>query len=365
MERRRFLRIGLGAPWLGAAWAQPTASPAPAAAGAPAASLAGAPVPALAPAPAPPSTAAPLAAYALLGPEAVLGRVACVTGLCDPDRPPASNRDPVPDARVAARLDAGLSALLGPDPWSRICGPRDVVALKLNGLAAGALSPRPELVRAVAAGLRRAGVAPGNVIVWDRSTREVARCGFALQTDPGEMRAYGTDALRGGGYGDALESFGSVGSFVSRIASEYATVLISIGVLKDHDLCGVSAGMKNLYGAIHNPNRYHDHHCDPFVAEVAALPSLRGKLRLTIVDGILAQAEGGPAFAPAWVWPGDRILLAVDPVACDQVAWELIEARRAALGLPTLEEAGRPPLWIDSAARLGLGRSREITRLEV
>ena len=50
------------------------------------------------------------------------------------------------------------------------------------------------------------------------------------------------DALRGGGYGSALETSGPVGSLISRILTDYATVLINVGVLKDHDLAGVSAG---------------------------------------------------------------------------------------------------------------------------
>ena len=42
------------------------------------------------------------------------------------------------------------------------------------------------------------------------------------------------------------------------------------GVVKDHDLAGVSAGLKNWYGVIHNPNKYHDSCCDPYVADVVA-----------------------------------------------------------------------------------------------
>jgi uncharacterized protein (DUF362 family) len=278
---------------------------------------------------------------------------------------PASNRDPLPEERVRARLDAGLRELLGPEPWARLLGPGDVVAIKVNGLAAPHLSPRPELVRAIAAGARAAGVPEDGVIVWDRSTRELERAGFPLQTQPGGMRAYGTDALRGGGYAAALESSGAVGSFVSRIVAEYATVLINVGVLKDHDLAGISAGMKNLYGAIHNPNRYHDGGCDPYVAQVAALPSLRRCLKLTVIDAVLAQAEGGPAYSARWVRPCDRVLLAVDPVACDATAWELLEGLRAAAGLPTLTEARRAPRWIATAAGIGLGQHAGLRVTEV
>lgn len=292
------------------------------------------------------------------------GRVAIARDLIPAGRALASSSDALPAERVRERLEAAMRALLGNDPWPQLVRPDDTVAIKINGLAAGRLSPRPELVEAIARALIAAGVAPGRIIVWDRTSREVEGSGFPLQTADGAVRHYGTDALRDG-YGRDLETSGSVGSLVTRILREYATVLVNVGVLKDHDLCGVSAGMKNLYGAIHNPNRYHANGCDPFVAEVAALPSIRARLALTVIDGAIAQAEAGPAFAPAWIWPCDALLAACDPVACDRAAWGLIEARRGELGLPSLAEAGRAPRWIETGARLGLGRAEGIARVEV
>lgn len=300
-----------------------------------------------------------------LGSERLLGRVVTVADLIPSGLTLVSNRDALPQERLRARLDAGLAALLGPEPWRQLVGPKDTVAIKVNGLGAPLLSPRPELVRAIVAGVRSAGVPDDRVIVWDRSTRELEQSGFPRQIAAGAVRAYGTDALRGGGYATDLESFGEVGSFVTRILTDYATVLINIGVLKDHDLAGVSAGMKNLYGTIHNPNRYHDHGCDPYVAHVTALPSVRRKLRLTVIDAVLGQAQGGPAFVSSWIWPCGRILLACDPVACDAVAWDWIERRRATMGLPTLSEVQRAPAWIATAAALGLGRDRGVRIEEV
>jgi len=308
---------------------------------------------------------APLAILTRPETRALLGRVASVGDLIPAGLSPRSNRDALPAARTRERVDAGLQALLGPEPWSRLFRPEDVVAIKINGLASGVLSPRREIVAAVIHGLRRAGVPAGQVIVWDRTTQELERSGFALQTGPQDVRVYGTDALRGGGYAESFETCGAVGSLLSRIVTHYATALINIGVLKDHDLAGLSAGMKNLYGAIHNPNRYHDSACDPYVAEVAALPSIRAKLRLTVIDAVLAQAEGGPAFAPDWIWPCNRILLAVDPVAADHRAGELLAAERARRGLPSLAAAGRAPTWIATAAYLGLGHDETTTVVDV
>jgi len=336
MQRRDFLRLGLGAALLPGVAAQARGQ-------------------------------TPLAPSAIegLAAERLLGRVVAVADLIPAGATLVSNRDALPEERMRERLNAGLAALLGPDPWRQLVNRKDTVAIKVNGLGAPLLSPRPELVRAIAAGVRSAGVPAERVIVWDRSTRELERSGFPLQTGSGAERAYGTDALRGGGYAAELESFGEVGSFVTRILTDYASVLINVGVLKDHDLAGVSAGMKNLYGTIHNPNRYHDHGCNPYVAHVAALPSVRRRLKLTVIDAVLGQAQGGPAYVASWIWPCDRILLACDPVAGDAVAWDWIEQRRAAAGLPTLAEAQRAPAWIATAAALGLGRDRGIRIEEV
>lgn len=361
MDRRDFLRLGIGGAAVAAhalaAHATARGQSPPTAAGATASSAAQ-------DAAAPPPTAT-LDVYERLGRERMLGRVVAVGGIIPSGRTLASNRDALAQSVFEQRLQAGMEALLGPEPWAQICGPEDVVAIKLNALAPGLLAPRPELVRAVAARLIAAGVRARNIILWDFDTRMLEECGFPRQTGPGEVRVYGTDALRGGGYGESFEFFGAVGSLVSRIVTEYATVLINVSVLKAHDLSGVSVGMKNLYGAIHNPNRYHDNNCDPFIPQVVSLPSIRAKLRLTVIDAVLGQADGGPSYSAAWIWPCDRVLLAVDPVACDRAGADLIEARRAAIGLPSLGTAGRPPRFIRSGAQLGLGHDEGVQLISV
>jgi hypothetical protein len=73
------------------------------------------------------------------------------------------------------------------------------------------------------------------------------------------------------------------------------SALISFGVVKDHDLSGVSAGIKNWYGVIHNPNKYHGSNCNPYLADVVRHPFIASKLRLTLLDGVEGQCQGGPA----------------------------------------------------------------------
>jgi uncharacterized protein (DUF362 family) len=116
--------------------------------------------------------------------------------------------------------------------------------------------------------------------------------------------------------------------------------------------------MKNMYGAIHNPNRYHDDNCDPFVADVGAHPFVRDKLRLVIADALVAQYDGGPARVQTYQWRPGTVIASRDPVAVDRVAQRIIEEQRAAHGLPTLAEAKRPPRWLESAFARGLGENR-------
>ena len=57
-------------------------------------------------------------------------------------------------------------------------------------------------------------------------------------------------------------------------------MLINLPVLKDHDGAGVTIALKNMYGAIHNPNKYHPNGCDPYVADLNMLPEIRSRMKL-------------------------------------------------------------------------------------
>ena len=127
------------------------------------------------------------------------------------------------------------------------------------------------------------GVPPGNVIIWDRQCRELERCGFSLNYAKDGLRCFGTDA-RGVGYEDDLSVHGSVGSLLSRIITRETTATLSIPVLKDHGICGITAALKNMLGAVHNPNKFHDNGCNPFIADVNMLTPIRRSSRLFVCD---------------------------------------------------------------------------------
>jgi uncharacterized protein (DUF362 family) len=128
-------------------------------------------------------------------------------------------------------------------------------------------------------------------------------------------------------------------------------------VLKDHGLAGVTAGMKNYFGAIHNPNKYHDFNCDPFVAEIFDHRLIKSKHRLSILDAMTIQYHRGPSYHATWAENYNALIFSLDPVAADRVGWNIIEILRAKNGLPSLKEEKRPPMYLETAGKMGLGES--------
>jgi uncharacterized protein (DUF362 family) len=145
--------------------------------------------------------------------------------------------------------------------------------------------------------------------------------------------------------------------------------VINLPVIKDHGIAGVTMALKSMFGAIHNPNKYHSNGGDPYVADVNMLAPIRQKLRLHICDGLNAQYEGGPSFMPQWMWPFNGLLVARDPVALDYVGWKIIEKKRAEAGMKPLGELKRQPTYIATAAdrehRLGTCDPKRIERVEI
>ena len=263
-------------------------------------------------------------------------------------------------------LDAGMQRLAATsDPrtaWRKFFQPTNRIGIKVNTLG---LSTQPAVVDAIVAGLRSADVRAENIIIWDRFDVELLNAGFRLNKSTGGSRCFGTDAdAIGSGYQREIESSGQIGSCFSRIVAEQVDTLICVPVLKDHNLAGVSLGMKNFFGAIHNPNKYHASNCDPFVADVVSHRFIAPKWRLTVCDGTRAQYHAGPGRHPGFAWPFCGLIVGSDFVATDAVAAALLESKRAEAGLRSLAEEGRPPRHIATAGARGLGIAR-MDRIEV
>jgi uncharacterized protein (DUF362 family) len=260
------------------------------------------------------------------------------------------------DSRIADQMVTdGMLRLTGESgavaAWQKLFNPGDVVGIKVNAMGGMLSATRPGVVDAIVSGLTKAGIREENIIVWDRLTDELQKAGYVInQSGPG-VRCLGTDR----DYDSYPETAGSIGSCFSTLVSSRCTALINVPVLKDHDLSGVSLGLKNFYGAIHNPNKYHDNNCDPYIADLNTHPYLKDKLRLIIGDGLSMQYNGGPGFKPQWKVPFFTLVFGTDPVAVDRVGCTLIEQKRKDKGLASLKDAGRNPVHIATAAQRGLG----------
>ena len=245
--------------------------------------------------------------------------------------------------------------------WKSLFGKGDVVGIKVNCLAEGMLSTHPALCFAVVEGLESAGVRPGNIVIWDQISEKLRRGGYRIATGRGSVRCYGNDMA---GYEPEPEIVRSIGSCFARILSRHCTAVVNMPVLKDHDLAGVTLSMKNFFGAIHNPNKYHGDNCNPFIADLNTHPHIRKKQRLIIMDATTGLYHGGPSYKKKHAWRFSGLIAGIDPVAIDAFGAKIIENKRAENGLPSLAEAGRQPKYIETAAELGLGTA-DLSRIDV
>jgi uncharacterized protein (DUF362 family) len=276
--------------------------------------------------------------------------------------------DTIHQETVTRMINTGIAKLLGTSDaesaWKTLFRPDDIVGLKVNGLAGRGASTHPEIAYGVVAGLKLVGIPEEHIVIWDKTNRDLKRSGFEINTEKRGVKCFGTDALRGGGYEDTPTIAGQVGSLFSTILSRHCNVIVNVPILKDHDLSGVSIGLKNFYGAIHNPNKYHQNHCNPYIADLNTHSSIKEKVKVIICDALIPQYHGGPSFKPKWTWEFGAILLSLDPVALDAVGTDILEKKRREQGLKSFRETGRPPDYIHTAAGYGLGVD-DLARIEV
>jgi uncharacterized protein (DUF362 family) len=275
----------------------------------------------------------------------------------------------VDSRRMLSLLDRAMQALFDRnnpvETWNKLVRPGETVGLKVNALGGRGFCSNP-LVEAICERLQEAGIKANDIVVWDRDSDELEHAGFHVSTSGNRVQCFGTDRVD---YEPELVTHGSVGSRLSKILTQRCNVLINVPVLKDHDGAGVTIALKNMYGVIHNPNKYHPNGCNPYIADLNMLPEIRTKIRLTICDATTASYEGGPGYKPEYTWKNNSLIVSQDPVALDYTGWQIIERKRAEKGLKTLEGDGRAPHYIATAAdaqhRLGTNDPRRITVVEV
>lgn len=262
------------------------------------------------------------------------------------------------------QVEAAVERLLAPlGGMAAFVRPGQKVLLKPNMLAGKspekAVTTHPEIVRAV---IRLAQQAGGIVAVGDSpgigSPRQVAaRCGILpVIEETGAAFAPFADSVKirpGGGTFHELE--------IARDLLD-ADVVINLPKLKTHQMMGLTAGVKNLFGAvvgIRKPRLHLQAGTDKAFFALMLL-ELAEQIRpaLTLVDAITAMEGEGPGGGdPVHV---GALLAGASPLAVDTVATALVGLSPEAVWTQRVAmQTGRPGCRLEQVEILG-GRLEEL-----
>lgn len=258
---------------------------------------------------------------------------------------------------VRSVLDETLLALTNAasvrDAWTQIF-PRlqttDVIGIKVNCINSRQ-SSHPEVVYAIAESLTESlDMNPNNVIIWDRTSRELKRAKYTLNRSDSGIRCLATSDKIGYDKSFTVDVGNGEEVHLSNILTKMCTYLINVPVLKDHGTAGVTLSMKNHYGSIDNPWACHGRRCDPYIANLNNTPEIKEKTALIVCDALFGIYRGGPNGAPQWI--NRQLLASFDPVALDYIGMTLIDQQRKIKKISSV--SARTP-FLRTAATLGIG----------
>jgi uncharacterized protein (DUF362 family) len=292
---------------------------------------------------------------------------------------------------VRQMMRRGMRELTGDggwaDAWKQFVSPGDVVGIKVNPVGRPHVISAPEVLREIIDGLRAAGIPARDIVVYDRYRSEFVEAGFpawlpegvrwttAVEKGDGiqqDIKGYDPDhyfemALVLPGQDPA--SLTARRSYAALYITREVNKLINLCTLKDHQSAGVTLALKNLsHGLVNNVARSHGtrtlNACGAFIPTSVSLPVIRNKAVLHILDGIKGLYHGGPFARPQFIWEHRTLYFATDPVALDRIGWEVIDAKRVAVGRKPLAEElpdefstflRKQPEHVEIAGALGLG----------
>ncbi len=292
---------------------------------------------------------------------------------------------------ISKMMRRGMSGLTetdgGADAWRKFFEPGDVVGIKVNPVGQPHVISDATVMREIIAGLESAGVKRKDIVVYDRYRAQFFGAGFDKWLPEGvrtSSAAEDYDDVQQDikGYdpehyidlpltlpGFSVDNEKARRSYASRFITTEVNKLINLPVLKDHQSAGVTLCLKNLsHGLVNNVCRSHGttslNACNLFIPSVVQMPVIRNKVVLNILDGVKGLYHGGPSARPQFVWEHRTLYFATDPVALDRIGWEVIDAKRAEVGMKKLVEdlpdrfstfIHRQPEHVEIAGALGLG----------
>jgi uncharacterized Fe-S center protein len=269
-----------------------------------------------------------------------------------------------PKTEVARQmLERAMMELTGAatlvDAMKRFIHKDDVVAIKVNGIAGqkgGTMAVNFELIQPVVEAVLGAGVPAEKVTVFEQYPSYLL--GTRVGTKGHDLPKGVAARVHGNQDATMPETaiYANVKTRFVRFVTD-ATAVIDMTMMKDHSICGFTGALKNMtHGQIVNPQDHHATHANPQIAVLYDYPVLRSRVRLHITDAFKIIYDGGPLDKnPERRIPHGAVYVSTDPVALDTVGAEMIESARKSHGMPPLAQVGREPVYIKTAADLGLG----------
>lgn len=239
-----------------------------------------------------------------------------------------------------------------------------------------------EIAQALVTELIKAGVKRENILIWDRRRQDLEAAGYtkipSLQLrwieygggyDP--KTVFSSPVVGQLMYGDSTfkESPHSLKEILNPHAqfstdSHYAIILsrevnkvINVASLCDSYYSGINGALANMtIRNIDNWRRFikDPFFGDPYIANIYNTDVIKGKVIMTMMDGLTLQYAGGPRPNPSHAMLNGMIFASFDPVAIDSMAIRLIDEQRIVNHLPKIDNlAGH----VQSAESLKLGNA--------
>lgn len=227
------------------------------------------------------------------------------------------------------------------DAWNSLFAPDDVIAVKFNHVGAETLATTVPFTLQLIESFRRADISPERVMLIEAPRHSLIR---QLKTRPVPFGYAGPELFFGSGKGQLAA------------ALEEATAVLNVPFYKTHNIAILTGCLKNLSHAfISHPGRYHENACTPFVGDICALPQIREKVKLHIVNALRIVFTGGPEAEPNNFFSHGAVLASRDPVALDYLAVDIINDERVKRGLTPIGDANARIPHVHHAAQRGLG----------
>ncbi|MCJ7496557.1 MAG: DUF362 domain-containing protein [candidate division Zixibacteria bacterium] len=207
---------------------------------------------------------------------------------------------------LSTMLSQGMASLGGEkDPlkvWKGLFNSKDILGVKISVM----ITPtHNELIELIVRNLLSAGVEDKNIYVWDRD-----KVGIGSAEMFSRPRSFGFD-----------------NDHLSKVIKK-CTALINVTGMKSHWLSGAAFSIKNWAGAIDNAFEYHTEDCCSSLGALCAIPEIKSKCRLIILDGLRPLFNGGPQVDPKYLWNYNGLILGKDHVAVDIIALKIIQNKR-------------------------------------